>query len=276
MALFPVEDPDRRKAISTFVLLQQLLNEEGLEALYRGIVPVLQSLCISNFVYFYTFHSLKTLSGAAATYSPLRDLFFGMLAGAINVFLTTPVWVVNSRMKTKDHDPMANGTVAAKQQPYTNLLQGLSYIFKTEGVYGLWAGTVPSLILVSNPALQFMAYEALKRRFSQMPQQTSAVRFFILGAVAKAFATVVTYPLQLVQTKLRQGDSAKGAARKSHTGNEMMNMFMGIVNRYGVLGLFRGLEAKLLQTVLTAALMFMTYEKIAKTVTSLLMRREKK
>lgn len=35
--------------------------------------------------------------------------------------------------------------------------------------------------------------------------------------------------------------------------------------KWGVLGLFKGLEAKLLQTVLTAALMFLLYEKIAST-----------
>lgn len=33
--------------------------------------------------------------------------------------------------------------------------------------------------------------------------------------------------------------------------------------KFGMLGLFKGLEAKLLQTVLTAALMFLLYEKIA-------------
>ncbi len=32
--------------------------------------------------------------------------------------------------------------------------------------------------------------------------------------------------------------------------------------RHGLLGLYKGLEAKLLQTVLTAALMFVVYEKI--------------
>lgn len=32
--------------------------------------------------------------------------------------------------------------------------------------------------------------------------------------------------------------------------------------KYGFLGLYKGLEAKLLQTVLTAALMFVVYEKI--------------
>lgn len=35
-----------------------------------------------------------------------------------------------------------------------------------------------------------------------------------------------------------------------------------VCRRYGVLGLYKGLEAKLLQTVLTAALMFVVYEKI--------------
>lgn len=265
-----VEDPERRKAVSTLQLLQQLVEEEGIGSLYHGIVPVLQSLCISNFVYFYTFHSLKALSGATSTtaiHSPLRDLVIGMVAGVINVLTTTPVWVVNTRLKT------ASKSI---RQPYTNLLEGLWYIFKTEGIYGLWAGTIPSLILVSNPALQFMMYEALKRRFSQLPQHTSALRFFLMGAVAKAFATVVTYPLQLVQTKLRQGRKEREESTTSLTmSSEMVHMFVSIVKRYGALGLFRGLEAKLLQTVLTAALMFMAYEKIVRTVTSLLIRSKK-
>lgn len=32
--------------------------------------------------------------------------------------------------------------------------------------------------------------------------------------------------------------------------------------RFGIIGLYKGLEAKLLQTVLTAALMFLVYEKL--------------
>lgn len=120
-------------------------------------------------------------------------------------------------------------------------------------------------------------YEALKRRFSKIPEQTSAMKFFMIGALAKAFATVVTYPLQIVQTKLRQGrsDPKNVNTGKSVTGNAVMDMFLSIVDKYGIAGLFRGLEAKLLQTVMTAALMFMAYEKIVKTVSSLLIRKRK-
>lgn len=37
---------------------------------------------------------------------------------------------------------------------------------------------------------------------------------------------------------------------------------MLIFRNFGLKGLFKGMEAKLLQTVMTAALMFLTYEKI--------------
>lgn len=60
-------------------------------------------------------------------------------------------------------------------------------------------------MLIINPAIQFMTYEAIKRKIcmSLNDAQPSAWVFFVIGAVAKAVATVLTYPLQLVQTKLR-------------------------------------------------------------------------
>jgi solute carrier family 25 (peroxisomal adenine nucleotide transporter), member 17 len=258
-----VEDTERRKNLNTIEVLKQLITEEGVPTLYRGIVPVLESLCISNFVYFYTFHSLKALRGGSAGQSVLSDLLLGSLAGAVNVVTTTPFWVVNTRLKMKGIN--ANDT----QLPYDRLIEGLMYVYKTEGVAGLWAGTVPSLILVSNPAIQFMVYEAIKRRVvGEHGSNVPSMVFFLIGAMAKTVATCLTYPLQLVQTKLRHGSADKLGPNDVNIGT--IRMLVQIVNRQGAKGLYRGLEAKLLQTVLTAALMFMVYEKIAKTVTTLL------
>lgn len=265
MSTLAVETSKLISHTSTWSQLQELVQQEGIASLYQGLVPVLQSLCVSNFVYFYTFHSLKAIATPkGGSSSALRDLFLGTVAGVINVLSTTPFWVVNTRLKNKSMND------DGRSVGYSNLLEGLSYIWRNEGAAGLWAGTIPSLMLVSNPALQFMMYETLKERL--VSQKPSAYTFFMIGALAKAFATVMTYPLQLVQTRLRSG--AKDAAL---TGRDVgvLEMMVHIIKADGFAGLFRGIEAKLLQTVLTAALMFATYEKIAAFVMSLLIRSPK-
>lgn len=195
-------------------------------------------------MYFYTFHGLKSLRQS----STQNDLFLGIVAGVINVFATTPLWVVNSRLK------------ASSSQPFSGLLAGLIHIANTEGIGRLWSGIGPSLMLVSNPAIQFTVYEALKRRIDAK----TAWHFFLMGACAKAVATIATYPIQLVQARQRHGKDARV--------NTAALLWL-IWKKHGTKALFSGLEAKLLQTVLTAALMFMTYEKIVKFVFMLLMRR---
>ena len=75
--LSPVEEG--RRADSTAAVLAELVGEEGLPTLYRGIGPVLQSLFCSNFVYFYTFHGLKRL--VVGEHSAPKDLLMAMTAG---------------------------------------------------------------------------------------------------------------------------------------------------------------------------------------------------
>lgn len=150
--------------------------------------------------------------------------------------------------------------------PYKNLTEGLQHVTKTEGLSGLWAGTLPSLLLVANPAIQFMTYEALKRRLAPNGRMTAAMSLAI-GASAKAVATVLTYPLQVVQARLRH------RGREAVEASGILPALLALCKRRGFRGMFRGLEAKLLQTVLMAALMFSTYEKITRFVFTLLQKR---
>jgi len=255
-----LDDLKNVKHLNAFQVIQYLIRKEGIASLYRGLIPVMQSSCISNFVYFYVFHLFKSFK-TREDQSAAADLLLGALAGCVNVLSTTPFWVVNTRLKMQ-------GITA--DLPYNNLLSGLKYIARKEGVQKLWAGTTAGLMLVVNPAIQFSVYEAIKRYLTRIygSEKPSVLYFFFLGAIAKLVSTFITYPLQLVQTKMRHGDGEMKKALPPNAG--IFEVILYILKNKGFKGLYNGLEAKLWQTVLTAALMFMSYEKINRFVRVLL------
>ncbi|XP_054890935.1 peroxisomal membrane protein PMP34 [Poeciliopsis prolifica] len=254
---------ENRKAKCTPAILADIVKEEGLLAPYRGWFPVICSLCCSNFVYFYCFHWMKASWLKSRQSTPSTDLIVGIAAGVINVLLTTPLWVVNTQLKLQG-SKFRNSDI--RPTNYSGILDAFKQIVRKEGVGALWNGTFPSLLLVLNPAIQFMIYEGLKRQLRRgASKELSSLEVFIIGAVAKAVATTVTYPLQTIQSVLRFGQ-VNTPTKKSKLLSSLQTLQGLLVNRarkHGVLGLFKGLEAKLLQTVLTAALMFLLYEKIA-------------
>nr|XP_023672306.1 peroxisomal membrane protein PMP34-like isoform X1 [Paramormyrops kingsleyae] len=254
---------ENRKASSTPAILAEIIKEEGLLAPFRGWFPVICSLCCSNFVYFYCFHSLKAtwLKGQRSTTG--RDLIIGIAAGVVNVLVTTPLWVVNTRLKLQGAK-FRNTDIHPTH--YTGILDALVQIMQREGVSALWNGTFPSLLLVLNPAVQFMIYEGLKRQLRRgVPRELSSLEVFLIGAVAKAIATTATYPLQTVQSVLRFSQCRQQGDRSWLLGSlkSVVYLLSSRIRKHGIMGLFKGLEAKLLQTILTAALMFLLYEKIA-------------
>ncbi|XP_060696602.1 peroxisomal membrane protein PMP34 [Hemiscyllium ocellatum] len=253
---------EKRKSSSTPVILAEIVKEEGLSALYRGWFPVISSVCCSNFVYFYTFNSLKSMlvkGNARAT--PGKDLLMGCIAGATNVFLTTPMWVVNTRLKLQ-------GAKFRKEDiyktEYKGILDAFQQIITNEGVGTLWNGILPSLILVCNPGIQFMFYEGLKRKAGKAGRRIPSWEIFMIGAIAKAIATTVTYPLQIVQAILRfEPNKRKSQSTFQESAHKVISLISERLKKDGFPGLYKGLEAKLLQTVCTAALMFLVYERIA-------------
>lgn len=256
---------EHRESKNTLALLRELVRDEGPGTVYRGLGPVLTSLWCSNFVYFYSFHGLRSVfaAGDARRHGAMSDLLLASVAGVINVLTTTPLWVVNTRIKMQGAKLAASESLR-KHPRYKGLWHGLFHIARTEGASALWSSTLPSLVLVSSPAVQFMVYEALKRRADEAGLPLNGFVVFLIGAVSKVISTVATYPLQLVQAKLRYGCPPELA------GKNLLAMLLHIARTQGVPGLYRGLEAKLWQTVLTAALMFVAYEKIVRFVMQIL------
>ncbi len=66
----------------------------------------------------------------------------------------------------------------------------------------LWKGLSTSLILVSNPIIQFVVYEKLK---SLLKIDNSSYWYdlvlFVIGAISKTISTLVTFPQTVIRTR---------------------------------------------------------------------------
>ena len=211
-----------------------------------------------------------------------RSLLSSTIAGCINVLLTNPLWVASLRIMESRIDSVPMQQKAHQKPTLWNVMQR---IIQSEGVSSLWNGTSTSLLLVSNPIIQHFMYEQLRtiilgRRQQRHARQRSDGRkgnalslspleAFLFGAVAKGIATVATYPLQLAQVLLRlqrkklQSDQQGSNSKDIHDAtiyNGTLDCLVKQFSSRGLSGLFQGMNAKLLQTVLTSAFTFLTYE----------------
>lgn len=170
-------------------------------------------------------------------------------------------------------------------------------IFSESGISGFWKGLLPSLVLVVNPAIQYMLYEQLQRllrqwkarRISQAASSASAQggqegsdsasspppssiklsagEIFLVSALAKVGATVATYWLVVVKSRLQA--AGKGTPKElqyTSTWDAISRIYLD----EGVGGFFKGLKAKILQTALNAALMLMLKEQVYSSTKQLL------
>lgn len=231
----------------TLDAFSRVTSEEGILALYSGLKASLIGIAASNTVYFYWYSFLREHAIAITQKKDLtavESLGVSSMAGVINVLSTLPIWVVNTRMQL-------DTSKSLKQQ--------LATVYKDEGIKGFYKGIVPSLILVSNPAVQFMVFERLKSILMSRGnrKRLSATDAFLLGALAKLVATLVTFPYLLVKSRL-QAKGTQGVVKYAGFTDAVTKIFKAD----GILGFYKGITSKLVQTVLGAAFMFWVKERV--------------
>ena len=105
---------------------------------------------------------------------------------------------------------------------------------KEEGPTGLFKGYVPSMILSINPVIQFVIYEVLKKRYEHWAGYTFV--YFLLGAFSKLVATLSTFPLLTVKTRMQLETSNK----------PLTEVIQELLQNEGIGGLYKGLSSKIL------------------------------
>ncbi|PWY71512.1 mitochondrial carrier [Aspergillus sclerotioniger CBS 115572] len=248
-------------------------NEGGLKAFYRGLTPNIVGNSTSWALYFLCYSNIK---GAMRTWrgsqeqgaeNELTPECLGMLTS----MLTNPIWVIKTRMlSTGSQSPGA----------YASFTTGAKEIFRSEGISGFYRGLVPALFGVSHGALQFMAYEQLKLHRARMsPAETTTigirrgvdgshgssdsrssgmrelgnVDLFVISSLSKLFAGCVTYPYQVLRSRLQTYD-----AHLVYSG--VRDAVSQIWAREGATGFYKGLGPNLLRVLPSTWVTFLVYE----------------
>ncbi|CAG8530565.1 8145_t:CDS:10 [Ambispora leptoticha] len=242
--------------------LVKIFNNEGIRGLYSGLTSAIFGIAVSNGVYYYFYELTKAFFEKSVTIkrdiSTVESMIAGALAGCVTVLFTNPIWVVNTRMTTRKESLDDNDTELKESLDDTKLkgeskrlgtLATILKIIKDDGPSAFWAGVMPAFILVANPIIQYTVFEQLKARL-QKAKKLGNLDFFLLGALSKLAATVVTYPYIVIKSRMQLRQSHDSKTRYDST----LDGIRKIVTNEGIGGLYKGINSKLLQSVLTAAL----------------------
>eukprot|EP00850_Spirogloea_muscicola_P016927 SM000141S00871 [mRNA] locus=s141:98186:101185:- [translate_table: standard] len=301
------------KAKGTAEELLEIIRKEGWSGIYRGLEPSLVGTAASQAVYYYFYQLFRDKAEARAIQRKksgkgdgqvgmMGSLVVAALAGCLNVLLTNPIWIIVTRMQVLEKqriamelkkkaksksalssvgtDILSESEAAALRDGKVNAgaLGTALDLYREAGLLGFWKGVFPTLVMVSNPAIQFMIYESLMKRLTaKRPpskhglKSASATEIFLAGALAKLGATLATYPLLVVKSRLQAKQEIGVETHMRYRGT--LDAVVKMVQHEGVLSFYKGMGTKIAQSVFAASVLFMTKEELVKLARALIERR---
>lgn len=173
-----------------------------------------------------------------------------------NRAITAPLDTIKIRLQLLQlHSPSSSGT------------QAISKILREEGIRALWKGNVPAEYLyILYGGAQFTSYSALNHQFNEFQKShgfslSQLTHSFIVGCGVGVLSTVVTYPFDLLRTRL--------AAHESKHFLSMSGTIREIYKQNGISGFYVGLQPSLLSIVASSGFFFWSYA-LARSATEVL------
>ncbi|KXJ27628.1 mitochondrial folate transporter/carrier [Exaiptasia diaphana] len=238
---------------------RSVIKNDGWRGLYQGAAPNVTGNGMAWGLYFFSYNIIKAWMQDDSD-QPLgadRHLLAGAVAGLATLTVTNPVWVVKTRMCLQYSGPHVTTTQTHK---YTGMIDAFLKIWRYEGISGLYKGYLPGVIGVSHGALQFMAYEELKKRRSRyfnqpVNQKLNSYEYLIMASISKIFAASATYPYQVVRSRL-QNHNTIGQY------NGAIDIIRKIIRFEGIKGFYKGLLPSIIRVTPACAITFVVYENV--------------
>ncbi|CCE82344.1 Piso0_002065 [Millerozyma farinosa CBS 7064] len=186
------------------------------------------------------------------------NVLAGTISGAAGAVLASPFFLVKTRMQSYSGTQATHSSVphVGQQTYYKNFWDGLTKIYSSEGVKGLFRGVDAAVLRTgAGSAAQLPIYNLIKHTLLdyKLVEESSTLLSFISSAMAGVGVSIVMNPWDVVLTRVynQKGNLYKGP----------LDCFIKSVRIEGVAALYKGFWAQLFRvwphSVLT--LMFMEY-----------------
>lgn len=245
-------------------ILGNIYRIEGPRALFKGLVPSLVGVIPARSINFFTYGYSKDLlreyyfNGQETS---LLHLLSGITAGFVTSTATNPIWLIKTRLQLD----------RATTKQYKGSIDCIRKVVKNEGFFSLYKGLSASYLGSAESTLQWVLYEQMKAMInyrSQRLEKEGHVRtnldvlidwFARSGAAgfAKLIASLLTYPHEVVRTRLRQAPLTENGKAK-YTG--LIQCFRLVIKEEGLASMYGGLTPHLMRTVPNSMIMFGTWE----------------
>jgi solute carrier family 25 (mitochondrial folate transporter), member 32 len=249
---------------TTVAVLRTLTSSPSgpLAALYRGLTPNLLGSATSwASFFFFKSRAERALAARHPPGAPLApaDYFIASgLAGAAVQVLTNPIWVLKTRMLSSDRG--AHGA-------YPGMAAGARALLRAEGWRGFYRGLGVSLLGVSHGAVQFAVYEPAKRLYlarraaggsegGSVSVGVSNQATLVISSLAKLVAGAVTYPYQVVRSRLQNYDA------EERFGRGIVGVSRRLWAEEGLRGFYRGLVPGVIRVLPATWVTFLVYENV--------------
>lgn len=255
----------------TMQILAAIPRLEGTSALFKGLGPTLTGVVPASAIKFFAYGNTKQF--VSTTFNNGKEAaWVHMVSAATAGFAvgtaTNPLWVVKTRLQLDKNRIGADGK---QMKAHKNSLECARHIVRTEGFRGLYRGLTASYLGVSESTLHWLMYEQGKMWLARRKKLQEEAGLTTKGALSdfmdalskvgvaggtKLLATCITYPHEVVRTRLRQAPDANGALK--YTG--IIQCFKTVYRQEGMAALYGGLTPHVLRSVPSTAIMFGMYE----------------
>ncbi|XBW36487.1 hypothetical protein QEN19_002064 [Hanseniaspora menglaensis] len=257
--------------LSPFKILRNVYQTEGFKALFKGLGPGLIGTVPARSINFFTYGVSKDVFSKWLNNGEENakiHLISAAVAGVATSTFTNPIWLVKTRLQ------LDKGK-SAEDKIYKSSWDCTTKILKNEGLIGLYRGLSASYLGSIEGILQWLLYEQIKlvlekpennKKLSSVNSNEDVNKWDSFkkwalrsggAGLAKFTASIVTYPHEVVRTRLRQQPVLINGKSKYHG---LFQTFALVFKEEGIRSMYGGLTAHLFRTVPNSIIMFGTWE----------------